>query len=571
MQAIPFEFMDEETIKIKYFLYARKSSESEDRQMASIDSQITEMESLAEKNGLEIVKVFSESKSAKAPGRPVFNEMIDEIHKGQANGIICWKLNRLARNPIDGGQISWMLQQGVIQHIQTYGKSYYPNDNVIMIAVELGMANQFVRDLSIDAKRGKKTKAEKGWYPSYSTVGYINNIFKKKGEKEIIKDPDRFDLIRKTFDLMLTGQYNPPQILEIATNQWGLKNKNGKKIARSTMYRIFSDTFYYGEYEYPKKSGNWYHGEHPPMITKDEFDRIQFLLGRRGNPRAKIHNFTFRGPIKCGGCGAMITAEKKMKRQKNGNVHSYVYYHCTKRKDPNCTQLCIEEKELEKQIVEVLERIEIPPEFHQWAINCLKELNKNEIKSREQILVNQRKEYDGVLRQIDGLIDMRANKELTEDEFKRRKTSLTQEKERLSLLLGDTDQRVNNWLDLAEKYFAFAENAKTIFEDENSSLETKKGILYTLGSDLSLKDKKLSVLLPEPLVMIEKSAKEVRAIHERLEPLKDFENKKDLGEIYSQSPMLLAWRDAFRTYDWPKALPCPELVIRQVKELLALV
>lgn len=149
----------------KYILYARKSSESEDRQMASIDSQIRELKELASEYNADIIEILTESKSAKEPGRPVFNQMLAKLRRGEADGILCWKLNRLARNPIDGGEISWLLQKGKVKHILTHGRSYYPDDNVLMMQVELGMANQYVRDLSTDAKRGLTNKAVAGWYP----------------------------------------------------------------------------------------------------------------------------------------------------------------------------------------------------------------------------------------------------------------------------------------------------------------------------------------------------------------------------------------------------------------------
>jgi len=147
---------------LRYFIYCRKSSESEDRQVLSLESQLNELKSLAERLNLSVVDVFTEAQSAKSPGRPLFNEMLKRINHKQAEGIICWKLDRLARNPIDGGQIIWMLQKGIIKHIQTFDRSYAPEDNVLLMSVEFGMANQYILDLSKNVKRGLKTKAEKG-------------------------------------------------------------------------------------------------------------------------------------------------------------------------------------------------------------------------------------------------------------------------------------------------------------------------------------------------------------------------------------------------------------------------
>lgn len=525
--------------KTKYFLYARKSSESEDRQMASIEDQINELKKLAKDHELDVIEIISESKSAKNPtGRVEFNKMLERIHKGEARGIICWKINRLARNPVDGGNISWMLQQGIITHILTYGKSYYPNDNVIMMAVELGMANQFIRDLSTDTKRGLRAKAERGWYPTNSTLGYIHNPLKKKGEKEILKDSVRFDLVRKMFDLMLTGKHSPRSIWLMARNEWNLTTKLGKKIAKSTVYRIINDPFYHGEFEYPKGSGNWIKGNHPPMITKQEYDHIQILLGNKSQPRPKAHDFAFRGPITCGECGAMVTAETKIKRQKNGNVHTYVYYHCTKKKDPLCTQGSIEEKDLEIQISKILAEIELPSDFCEWALDVLKSNNVMEATGRDQILSSQRTEYDKVLKRLDTLIEMRVNGEITDDEYAKSKSTFLNEKHRLDSLMIDTSKRADEWLDHADKYFEFAKTAKQTF-DETDSLDVKKGILLFLGSNPTLKDKKLNVLLEKPFILIKDASLEVKRMHEGLEPIKNSPVKADLNDYYASNPIVL--------------------------------
>ena len=529
--------MEQTTSKIKYFLYARKSSESEDRQVASIDSQIKELTKIAKKEKLKIIDTLTESKSAKAPGRSQFNDMVQRISKGEAQGILCWKLDRLARNPVDGGSISWMLQKDLIKHIKTYSRDYYPTDNVLMMSVEFGMANQFIRDLSQNTQRGLRAKAERGWYPTFATLGYIHNPLKKKGEKEIIKDPERFDLIRKIFDLMLTGIYTPPKILKIATEKWGLKNKQGGKIARSTTYRILTDPFYYGQFEYPKGSGNWYKGKHKAMITLEEYDKIQILLGRKGKPRSKTHVFAFTGMIRCGECGAMITAEDKIKIQKNGNIHKYIYYHCTKRKNPHCSQKSIEQKELEKQILDILDKIQIAPEFHQWAMKWIQIENKKEGKARNQIIINHQESYKKCLKKIDNLIDMMSAEEITKKEFLRKKSELNQEKIQLEELLTDTGDRINKQLEKAEEAFCFAEKAKDRFE--NGEVEDKKEILTVLGSNLILKDQKLSIVIQKPLFLIEKVAKQVKAINQRLEPLKNRITNNELEKIYLQNPTLL--------------------------------
>ncbi len=255
------------TEKITYFLYPRKSSESEDRQVQSIEDQVNRLKELAQTLHLEIKEILPEAKSAKKPyNRPVFTEMLERIEKGEANGILCWQINRLSRNPIDSGKLSWMLQQGILKSIQTIDRQYLPDDNVLLFNVESGMANQFIIDLRKNSKRGMEGKADRGWLPSRAPLGYIND----KIEHTIVEDPERFDLVRKMWEMMLTGNFTPPQIRDIANDEWGFRTLKSKRvggvpIANSVIYKMFSNLFYTGMFSW---SGRVYQsGNHKPMIT----------------------------------------------------------------------------------------------------------------------------------------------------------------------------------------------------------------------------------------------------------------------------------------------------------------
>ena len=280
------------------------------------------------------------------------------------------------------------------------------------------------------------------------------------------------------------------------------------------------------------------------MITEEQFDLIQSVLGKKGKQRPKTHIFAFTGLMRCGECGAMITCEEKIKRQKNGNVHRYIYYHCTKRINPECTQGSIEQTELAKQILKILGSLKIPQEFHEWGLKCVKRENQKESQDRSMILTQQQKAYNTCLEQIDELIDMRAAKEITTEEFTKKKLKFSQEKTRLKKLLDDTDDRATKWHQKADELFDFARDAVDRFN--NGDLDDKRYVLSCLGSNLILKDKILTVNLEESLIPMKEAAEEVQKIHEQLEPVENIDRISQIETLYSQSPTLYPVPDSNR-------------------------
>ncbi len=524
--------------KIKYFLYARKSSE-DDRQLLSIPAQIDELKVLAAREELEIIEIIQEEKSAKAPGREHFNNMLARIHAGEAQGIIVWKLDRLARNPIDGGNIMWMMQNSVIKHIRTFDRSCLPTDNVLMMAFEFGMANQFIKELSAGTRRGMDKKARMGWLPGLVTLGYYNNKYADKGAKDIRPDPEQFPIVRKLWDMLIYERFSVQRIYEIAVDELGLRKRNGRKPSRSKIYEIFKNPFYYGYFLY---KGELYKGSHEPMITKEEFDTAQAIIEGRSVPKPRIHSFFFTGTTRCGECGSAIVSDPKIKRQKNGNVHEYIYARCTKRNNPQCSQRHTAQKIFEEQAIEILSSIEIPEEFHNWAVSVLRESTADEAASRDAILSAHRKNYDACARKLDTLIDMRASNEINEDEFATKKVEVTAEKDRAMELMNEADNRVEHWLEYAEQALTFAQTAKDRFENGNN--DVRRAILLTLGANLTLKDNKLSISLAKPLVVLQNAAKAIREIHDACEPQKAQLKASEIAKVYSENPVLGASRES---------------------------
>ncbi len=485
--------MSNEQAKTRYFLYARKSSEDELRQVQSIGDQVESMQEKAKGMGLKIVDVLTETKSAKIPeNRPVFNEMMKRIERGEADGILCWKVDRLTRNPVDGGKLQWLLQQGKIKSIQTSEKEYLPNDNALVLAIENATSNQYIIDLSKNVNRGLTSKVKDGWLPNRAPNGYLND----HANKIIVNDSVRFPLVRKMWDLMLTGNYTPPQILEIANKQWGFRTRKtprlgGKELSRSGIYEIFTKPFYMGVIS---KKGKDYEGAHQQMVSKDEFDRVQTLLGRKGKPRPKKHHFAFTGAIRCGECGCMVTAETKKKIIKGtGEIRNHTYYHCTrKRKDVACSQRKNTlEDGLELLVESELDKYTILPTFLTWALDRLNSANDTEIEARTKIHKSLNDTLISTQADLDRLTQMRYRDLIDDERFLNEKTKLEADIADFREKLRGTESRADKWLELTEKTFQFATYARVAFI--NGDMQKRKELLLTLGQNPLLKNQKLNV------------------------------------------------------------------------------
>lgn len=343
--------------KIEYCLYARKSSESDERQAMSIDSQIDEMLTLAKRDNLKIKEVKKESHSAKMSGsRPVFTQLLQEIRQKKFNGILTWAPDILSRNAGDLGSVVDLMDQGRLVKIQTYSQSFTNSPNEKFLLMILCSQAKLENDnKGLNVQRGLRTKCSMGWRPSIAPAGYLNQAGDGHKDELIIPDPDRASFIVQMFE-RAAHQGHSGRAIKNWLDRIGFTTRLGNKMPLSKVYSTLKNPFYYGKFEFPVGSGTWYLGKHKPLINKELFDKVQIMLEC---PPKSYNNkvFPFKSIFRCGGCGGGVTAEEKIRKLKHGGFTKHTYYHCGRSLNYECDEPYITENDLVKQLIANIDKI----------------------------------------------------------------------------------------------------------------------------------------------------------------------------------------------------------------------
>ena len=348
--------------KVKYCLYARKSTESDEKQALSIDSQVKEMLQIAEREDLNVIDIRRESHSAKDSGqRPVFKEILEDLRRGRYTGILTWAPDRLSRNAGDLGSLVDLMDQKLLHEIRTYGQHFTNSPNEKFLLMILCSQAKLENDnKSINVKRGLRTRVEMGLWPAPAPTGYLKEKRLDRKCQSII-DPERGHIIKQMFEKVAYEKWSGRKVYHWLKFEMNLKTPKGNKnLTLSNIHLLLKNTFYYGMFEYPRGCGIWYKGSYEPLITKELFDLVQAQLTRQvTRTEFDTKEFAFTKLMTCGLCGSGICADEKLKKQKNGNIHRYVYYGCSKAKDRNCKCGYLNEEDLIKQLQDLIDKIDL--------------------------------------------------------------------------------------------------------------------------------------------------------------------------------------------------------------------
>lgn len=495
-------------------LYARKSTESEDRQVQSIDDQIRKMKDIAKIEGLKVVEILEESKSAKAPGvRPVFGQMMENIENKKYDIILVWDTSRLSRNPKDGGDLQWLLNNGDLAGIRTHEKWYYDSDDLIL-SIENSMNGQFIKELKAKVKRGMDSKVDKGDYGSHAPIGYLND----KLNKIIIPDPIMFDRVATLWQKALTGIYSVPELTKIARNELMIrspqtKRRGGNPLCENAVRNLLKNPFYTGQFKW---KGQIYNGNHPPMISKAEFEKMQTLINPKHSTRPKSeesYDFLLRGMLTCAECGHAIVTVKKFKRLKDGTKKEYHYCYCGgKNREVKCKNrsICIREEILVQQIKDELSRYTIDDDFYKIALEALAEEDEMEVSRQAEKLTNINKVIADKNNELNALRRSLYTGLITDNAFfLSEQELLTNEITKLEKDRSKVLDISNDWREKANDVFMFARYAKEDFDSDD--WERKRAVIKRLGVNLKLSGGTIQFTPVKYLILIAEKYPELKA------------------------------------------------------------
>ena len=459
---------------MRYIIYARKSTEDEDRQILSIEAQLAELKEFAAKEKLEIVTSLCEVKTAKEPGRMKFAEMLSFLERGKADGIISWHPDRLARNSVDGGKIIHLIDKGIIKSLKFPTFWFEPTpQGLFMLNIAFGQSKYFVDNLRENVRRGLRQKIRNGVWPGWAPIGYLNNPKTRGIDIDEMKAPK----VRKMFELYATGNYTLHSLANWCKEN-GLCGNLGKPLVIANIQKNLQNIFYIGLMKY---RGEIFEGKHTPLISKKLFDKCQEVMAKRGKVQeVRKNRFAFLGLMKCASCGCSITAEI----QKGHN-----YYRCTKKKGPCQERHYLREENLIEQIKSFLQKVSLSS---QDTEKVLAKLEKDEQKAKEQAKIavqNLKKELVEIETKLEKLLDVYLNEVISTEEYTSRKQKILTRKLELQERIRDFEQKGLSWLEPAREFVLKLNYAEKLLNSEN--YPEMKTFLKNIGSNHILQNQKL--------------------------------------------------------------------------------
>lgn len=325
----------------RFLAYVRVSSKDQSRG-TSLEQQKSMITQYAHDQHFTIVNFYGEVESASTSGRQIFKDMIVQMQKESLAGIIFHKADRSSRNFKDAAVLYDLMEQGYELHFAENRQSTRDAGGRQWVYLMWALATSYSENLAEEINKGIMGRLKQGRYPGPVPLG-----FKKGPDCMTLHDPAKAPLVKKMFLEYATGKYSIERLVEW-TKKTGLTNKNGRNLSINPVHRMLRDTFYYGLITHVRGT---FQGEYEPLISKQLFDKVQFVLKDRGFKIEQKYNYIFQGLLTCYVCSKKLKAMTAKRK--------WPYYLC---RNKQCGIKTISESTLEDQFLEQLKILEFTEE-----------------------------------------------------------------------------------------------------------------------------------------------------------------------------------------------------------------
>lgn len=472
-------------------LYVRVSSKEQEKEGFSIPAQNKLLREYADANEFALLREFVDVETAKNSGRTAFDEMITFLrqHSASCRTILVEKTDRLYRNLKDWVTLDELdLEIHLVKENVVISRDSRSSEK-FMHGIKVLMAKNYCDNLSEETRKGMTEKAAQGIWPSCAPIGYTN-VLGANSKRGIAPDPGRASLVTRMFELYATGDYSLKQLAHWAGSAGLTFRKSGRSINKATVHAMLRNRIYTGDFDW---DGKTYSGIHPPLVSRELWDKAQDTMDRRFAHRYRIvkHDFPFSGLIRCGHCGCALVGEIKKGR--------YIYYHCTGQKG-RCAEPYARQELLESRFVEVLRSISLDDDVLQLVREALRQSHADEQTFHAEAIGRLQSEYTVLQVRLDAMYVDKLDGKISSEFFDRKSGEWRAEQTRLLRCIEEHQDANKTYLDEGVNLLELVANAHKLFEEQ--SPHEKRRLLRFVISNCTWKGGELHPTFRQPFDLL---------------------------------------------------------------------
>ena len=487
----------------KAIIFARVSTKRQEKEGLSLtEIQLPRAQKYAKENNIDVVRTFTISETAgDYKARKIFEEMTAYlIDHPDITEIVSFRVDRITRNFRDAvimddlrlkhGKFIHCIDDRLVLHRDSSANDLQNWDTKVYLA------KQYLNRVKEDGNNTKYNKLERGELPWGAPYGYEHYTISPRSKTVRTVEP-RASIVKEIHTRFNSGSFSCKTLAKAINKDYGTK------LHKSAIHRILTDKFYIGVMT-DKKTNKEYPHFYEQLVDDGVFQDNQDILAGHSNRRRRYAGVpsVYRGLIDCEFCGCSITPESKTKKQKNGNVHEYMYYHCTNGKEMHTGKMkYFSEKELDRQIMSIFDMFKKMPQVEiDKARTLLKESHESKNKFQDGVLRELRKQRDLVQARIRNSYDAYMDKSITPEEYDENKARYDAELSDLKVQINKLDTADKEYYMTASYLLALMEHAGKLFEV--ADIDEKRQLLGLVLQNLQLSTKGLILQMKEPFATV---------------------------------------------------------------------